>query len=274
MVGQADLPNAIALNSMAFNAARVLGPSLGGFMVDLVGESWCFALNAVSYLAVIVSYLMMDAAEPEREHHPSAWGHFLEGWRYTRDHRPLRTLLGLSTITNFASAPVMVLAPVFADAIFHRGARGYGLLTGAFGLGAIGGTFRLASHRSVRAMPRMVAFAAISVGVATVLFSMAPAYAICLAAMLLCGFSVMTQLPGTNMLVQTLVAEDYRGRVMALYTMSVVGMIPLGNLAAGALAEVVGVRWTAFAGGLVCLVGGAAFARSKHTIEAALEEGK
>ncbi len=270
MVGREDLANAIALNSMAYNAARVIGPSLGGFMVYAVGETWCFAINAVSYLAVIVSFLLMNTHEPEREQHGSALGHFKEGLLYAWRRKPLRALLGLSTITNLASAPILVLAPVFADGLFHTGPRGYGFLTGAFGLGAIGGTFRLASHRRISAMPKVVSIAAIAVGASVILFAAAPMYLVCLVAMLCCGFSVMTQLPGTNMLVQSLIGEEYRGRVMALYTMSVVGMIPIGNLAAGALAEVIGPRWTAFAGGVICLAGSGAFARARGIIEAAL----
>ena len=117
----------------------------------------------------------------------------------------------------------------------------------------------------------MVAMAALAVGCAVMLFALSPLYWICLLAMLACGFSVMTQLPGTNMLVQSLIAEDYRGRVMALYTMTVVGMIPLGNLAAGAMAEVIGARATAFAGGMVCLGGGALFGRARREIEIELK---
>jgi MFS family permease len=270
MVGRADLPNAIAVNSMAYNAARVIGPSLGGVMVSAVGETWCFALNAVSYLAVIISFLMMDTAEPARERHDSALGHFQEGALYAWRNKPLRALLSLSTVTNIASAPILVLAPVFADAIFHKGARGYGFLTGAFGLGAILATFRLASHPAIARMPRVVSYAALAVGASVMLFALSPLYGLCLAAMFFCGFSVMTQLPATNMLVQSLLAEEYRGRVMALYTMSVVGMIPIGNLAAGALADWIGPRWTAWIGGAVCIAGGAVFGRARGGIERAL----
>ena len=270
MVGREDLPNAIAVNSMAYNAARVIGPSLGGVMVSAVGETWCFALNAVSYLAVIISFLMMDTPEHEREHQASALGHFKEGLVYAWDRKPLRALLTLSTLTNIASAPILVLAPVFADGIFHTGARGYGFLTGAFGLGAIFATFRLARHQSIGRMPRVVSMASLAVGASVMLFAISPVFGLCLAAMFFCGYSVMTQLPGTNMLVQTLLAEEYRGRVMALYTMSVVGMIPLGNLAAGAIAEVIGPRWTALLGGAICLAGGAVFGRARGGIERAL----
>jgi MFS family permease len=119
-------------------------------------------------------------------------------------------------------------------------------------------------------MPRTVSLASLAVGISVILYSGAPVYAVCLAAMFFCGFAVMTQLPGTNMLVQSLIAEQYRGRVMALYSMSVLGMIPLGNLAAGALAEVAGARWTAFAGGVVCLLSGASFGRGRGVIERAL----
>jgi len=119
-------------------------------------------------------------------------------------------------------------------------------------------------------MPKVVSLAALAVGCSVMIFAVAPMYLICLFAMFGCGFSVMTQLPGTNMLVQSLIPEDYRGRVMALYTMSVVGMIPLGNLGAGALAEVIGPRWTALVGGLICLVGGGLFGRARRGIEGAL----
>jgi MFS family permease len=274
MVGREDLANAIALNSMAFNAARVVGPSVAGVLVYQLGEAWCFAVNAASYVAVIISYLMMNPDEPERERHGSAFGHFKEGFLYTWRSRPLRSLLALSTISNFAAAPVMVLAPVFADAIFHTGSRGYGYLTGAFGLGAIAGTFRLATNRNVGAMPRVVFVAALGVGFFSMAYALAPLYLLCLMAMMACGFSVMTQLPGTNMLIQTLIGEEYRGRVMALYTMTVIGMIPLGNLAAGALAEVAGARATAMAGGVICVANGLYYGRARGTIEAALKQGQ
>jgi MFS family permease len=272
MVGERDLANAIALNSMAYNVARVIGPPVGGVLVAIVGEPACFALDSISYLAVIASFLMMRSVEPERESHGSPLGHFLEGWRYVWNRDTLRALMSLSALTNVASAPLVVLAPVFADAIFHMGATGYGFMNGAFGLGAIAGTFNLARHARVTAMPKIVSIASIGVGGCLLILAGAPIYPLCLLAMLLAGFAVMTQLPGTNMLVQTLIDESYRGRVMGLYSMSVVGMIPLGNLAAGAVAESIGVRWTTFAGGLLCLASAMLFSQSRKSIEQALEE--
>lgn len=274
MVGKEDLPNAIALNSMTFNAARVVGPSLGGFSVALFGEAACFLLNAISFLAVLACFVAMRANEPRDGHEQeSPLEHLRSGFIYVHHSKPLRALLGLTAVMNFSSAPALVLGPVFADAIFHRGSQGLGFILGIFGIGAVVGTLALANEASVEIMPRIVNLSAMGVGVGLLIFAWAPVYEVVLVGALIGGFCTMRQLAATNSLIQTMIEDRYRGRVMALYTMTVVGMLPLGNFAAGAVAEHIGVRWTVCLGGLLTLAAAMAFAGARQQVrEAALRQ--
>ena len=269
MVGKEDLPNAIALNSMTFNAARVVGPSLGGLGVALLGEAACFLVNAISFLAVLACFVLMRSVEPA----PAPAGqspleHLRGGFDYVRQNRPLRALLALTAVMNFGSAPVLVLGPVFADAIFHRGSQGLGFILGSFGIGAVVGTLALAGESSTAVLPRVVNLSALGVATGLMIFAWAPTYSIVLAGAWIGGFSTMRQLAATNALIQTIIDDRFRGRVMALYTMTVVGMLPLGNFSAGAVAERVGVRWTVCLGALCTLAAALAFLRARNEVQA------
>jgi MFS family permease len=271
LVGKEDLPNALAINAMAFNLARVIGPSAGGFLVDRFGEALCFTLNAFSYLAVIISISLIRSQEPRRTQHASPLDHLREGFTYVRDRAGLRSLLNLSVVSNFATAPLMLLAPVFADGIFGLGARGYGILTGTYALGAVVGTLTLARHGKTAGLSRIVWLGAAGVGSAQLLYAVSPVYILSLVCAFVAGFSFLRQLPGTNTLVQSVIDEEYRGRVMALYTMSVTGMIPVGNLTGGFAAQVIGPRWTVACAGFILLAAAIQFGRTRHNVEEALE---
>lgn len=259
LAGKEDLLNAISLNSAIFNAARVAGPAIAGVIVARLGEGLCFALNGLSFLAVIACLLAMRIPLPQRRPQESPWRHLLDGFRYAHGHPAVRTLLMLIGAASLASVPVIVLMPFFADAIFHRGSQGLGFLMGAMGAGAVAGTLWLAGRGSTATLPRVILLGSLMLGASFVLFALSPSYYLALALMPVAGFSVMRQNASANTLIQTLIPDEYRGRIMALYTMMVVGMGPFGSLAAGALAQRAGVRATVLLGGLICLAAAAWF---------------
>lgn len=251
MVGKDDLQNAIALNSMTFNAARIIGPSIAGFLVAAVGEGLCFAFNSATFVAVIVSLVIMRPVEPERERDDSALRRLRGGFLYAWNSRAVRMMLFVTALANLASTPISVLAPVFADAIFERGATGLGFLTGAMGLGAMIGTYVLARNAATANPVHVVLTSTLLGGISLAVFAASPWFHLSLAAIAAFGFSLFRQLAATNSLIQSLIDDAYRGRVMSLYSMTVVGMLPLGNLAAGTLAHAVGVRLTVAAGAVL-----------------------
>lgn len=272
MVGREDLLNAIALNSVIFNTARMAGPAVAGLLIAAIGEGPCFLLNAVTFLAVIASLAALRLPPMARARPGSPWAHLRGGLRYVARHRPVFALLVTNALANIARAPAVALAPFFADAIFHRGARGLGILTGAAGLGAVAGTLGLARQTATAGLPGVVSHSLLLTGVCLVLFAWAPWYALALAAYALVGYSQMRQNAATNTLVQTLIPDEYRGRIMALFSITVIGVMPVGQLAGGAIAEKVGTRWTVFLGGLACLAGAAAYRRSFAAVRRAVQE--
>jgi predicted MFS family arabinose efflux permease len=259
MAGKEDLLNAISLNSAVFNSARVIGPAIAGLVVAALGEGTCFLLNAVSFLAVIVCLLAMRLPPFVRDVQDSPWAHLKDGLRYTFQHRPVRTVLGLMAMTTIAGMPAVVLMPFFADDIFHRGSQGLGFLMGAMGVGAVIGTLVLAGRSEVRGLPRIMFCSAASTGACFLLFSASSWFYISLLIMPLIGFSTMRQMASANTLIQSLIPDKYRGRVMALYAMTVVGLGPFGSLAAGAMAHRFGARVTVTAGGALYLLAAAVF---------------
>ena len=252
LVGKDDLLSAISLNSVTFNSARIVGPSIAGFLVAALGEGPCFLINSVSFLPVLASILVMRAAEPVRRPAESALANLRDGLRYAWSSHDIRGFLGLTAAANLACAPALVLAPVIADAVFHQGSQGLGLLTGAFGVGAVIGTLTLAA-RDRPSHLRTIFFSALQLALALALYAWSPAFAVSLCAAGLIGYAVMRQLAATNTEIQSRIDDAFRGRVMAMYSMVVVGMLPIGNLLGGAIAEIIGVRWTIFTGALLCL---------------------
>ena len=262
MVGdKEDLGNAIALNSSMVNGARLLGPSTAGLLIGLVGEGICFLLNGISYLAVIASLILMKlAARPAQRQRPRLLRQLREGLSYASKFEPIRVILLLIALVSFMGMPYTVLMPIFAKDILHGGAEALGFLMGSAGVGALVGAAWLASRKSVLGLGRMIPLAAAIFGTGLVAFSFSRWFVVSLFLMLLVGFGQIVQLASSNTLLQTIVDDDKRGRVMSLYAMSFMGMMPLGNLLAGTVAGKIGATWTVFAGGVACIFGAIVFA--------------
>lgn len=258
MVGKDDLPNAIALNSTMFNSARMIGPAVGGLLVALMGEGLCFLINAASFLAVLAGLARMGLRPPARPALQGAPGGIAEGLAFVARTEPFRSLLLLVALVSLAGMPFAVLLPVFATAL-QAGPEGYGLLMGAVGLGALAGALRLAAHRDVRRLERLPALATSGLALGLVLFSQAPSFWPAAAALLLVGFCLITETATSNTLLQSLVPDRLRGRVMACYMMCFAGLSPFGALAAGAAAHHIGASATVTIGGGICLLGALSF---------------
>jgi MFS family permease len=260
MVGKEDLMNAIALNSSMFNGARIIGPAIAGILVARIGEGWCFFANAISYIAVIVGLLMMQLPPPAyRASSASPLAHLIEGFRFVRRTGPIRALLLLLGLVSLVGMPYTVLMPIFADKILHGGARGLGILMGATGVGALLGALTLASRTGVRGLGRWVAFSCAGFGFFLVLFSWSRHFWLSVALLLPVGFSMMLEMSSSNTLIQAMVPDHLRGRVMAVYSMMFMGMAPFGALLGGALADRLGAPLTVSIGAVACLAGAALF---------------
>lgn len=259
MTGKDDLLSAISLNSAIFNAARVIGPGLAGVLVAAVGEGLCFALNAVSFLAVIASLAAMRLPPLALKVTDSPWSHLVDGFRYAWGHAAVRRLLAMMAATTMAGMPAMVLMPFFADEVFGRGSQGLGFLLGAMGTGAVVGTLVLAGRTRTDGLPNVIVYSAAMMGAAFMLFAFSEWFWFSLAVMPVLGYSVMRQMASANTLIQTSIPDHYRGRIMALYSMTVVGLGPFGSLAAGAMAHACGARLTVMAGGLLALAAAVVF---------------
>jgi MFS family permease len=261
LVGREDLVNAIALNSSMVNGARIVGPSVDGLLVAAVGEGWCFLLNSLSYVAVIIGLLLMRI-EPRRRTvvSGSGWHDTLEGFRFVARTAPVRALLLLLGAVSFAGMPYAVLMPVFARSILGGGPQTLGLLTGCSGVGALAGALTLATRSGVRGLGRWVMVAAASFGVTLVLFSVSETLWLSAALLVPVGASMMVQMAASNTLIQSMVPDALRGRVMAVYSMMFMGMAPFGALSAGTTAEHIGAPLTVALGGIVCLIAATIFA--------------
>ena len=254
MVGKKDLVNAIALNSSMFNAARVAGPAVAGVLVASIGEGWCFLVNGVSYLAVIAGLLMMRLAPsaPPRAR-GSALTELLEGVRFVRGAAPIRDLLTMLGLVSLLGTPYTVLMPIFAEGVFHSGPRGLGWLMGATGIGAVLGALNVAARTGVKGLGAMTGRACAAFGACLALFALSHWFWLSLVMLIPVGFTLMTQMACTNTLIQTMVPDHLRGRVMALYSVMFMGMAPFGSFLAGALAEKIGAPATVAIGGLSCV---------------------
>jgi MFS family permease len=240
MVGREDLMNAIALNSSMFNGARIVGPAIAGVLVATIGEGWCFFANAVSFIAVIVGLLMMKITPREAERSASVITHIAEGFRYAARTAPIRAILLLVGLVSLVGIPYTVLMPIFADQILHGGARGYGILMGATGIGALLGALVLASRTGVRGLGRIAALSAGGFGLSLVVFAFSKNFYFSMAILVPVGFTMMTQMACANTLIQSMVPDRLRGRMMSLYSMMFIGMSPVGALCGGAIANWLG----------------------------------
>ena len=260
MVGKEDLMNAIALNSSMFNGARIIGPAIAGVLVAKIGEGWCFFANGISYIAVIIGLLMMRVPRSSRRAAAaSPWVHIIEGFRFVRHTAPIRAILLLLGLVSLVAMPYTVLMPIFADRILHGGARALGILMGATGVGALLGALTLASRSGVHGLGRWVAFSCAGFGVSLILFSLSRNLWLSAALLLPVGFGMMLQMSSSNTLIQAMVPDHLRGRVMAVYSMMFMGMAPFGALLGGALADRLGAPITVSMGAVACVGGAALF---------------
>ncbi|HXI62265.1 MAG TPA: MFS transporter [Pyrinomonadaceae bacterium] len=257
-----DLANAIALNSSMVNAARLLGPSIGGVVIAAVGEGWCFMADAISYLAVIASLVAMTITP--RMTRPTKDANILqqlrEGWTYAAHFAPIRDVLLLLALVSLVGMPYTVLMPVFANEILHGGPSTLGWLMAASGIGALVGALLLAARKSVLGLGKYIPLTAASFGAGLVAFSFTRVLWLSLLLMIVTGFGFMVQMAASNTVLQTIVDEDKRGRVMSFYTMAFMGTAPFGSLLAGWVADKIGAPHTLLFGGIGCVLGALWFA--------------
>jgi MFS family permease len=258
---RADLPNAIALNSSMVNASRIIGPSVGGIMIAAVGEGWCFAFDAVSYLAVIASLLAMRL---EKFSPPAANTRMLDelrtGFRYVTRFPPVRDSLLLLALVATMGMPYNVLMPAIAAGVLHGGPHTLGYLMTAVGVGALGGAFYLASRRSVLGLGLVMVTATATFGIGLIAFSFSRVLWLSLLLLPFVGAGMMVVMASTNTILQTIVEDDMRGRVMSFYTMAFLGTAPLGSLLAGFAADHIGPTRTVTLGGVACALAAVVFA--------------
>ncbi|MGZ5552908.1 MAG: MFS transporter [Chthoniobacterales bacterium] len=250
-----DLPNAIALNSSMVNASRLIGPSIAGVVIAAVGEGWCFFIDGVSYIAVIISLLLMrmtvQQAARKRE---SVIVELKEGWHYVSRFKPIRAILLLLATVSLFGMPYTVLMPIFARDVLHGGAHTLGLLTGATGVGALVSAAYLATRKSVVGLGKVIPTVTIVFGASLIAFGLSHWMPVSIIALLFAGFGMMQAMAASNTILQTIVEEDKRGRVMAFYSMAFMGMVPFGSLIAGEVASRVGAPVTVMICGSVCIV--------------------
>ncbi len=262
-----DLGNAIALNSSMVNVARLIGPSIAGIVIATVGEGWCFTIDGVSYIAVIVALLRMRIpriAAPAIARR--ALQQFREGFSYAFGFPPIRSIIMLLALVSLVGVPYSVLMPIFATQIFHGGPHTLGSLMTASGCGALLGALWLAARRSVVGLGRVIPVASALFGAGLISFALMRSFWIALPCLTVAGFGFMVQMASSNTVIQTIVDDEKRGRVMSFYTMAFLGTVPFGSLIAGSLSARIGAPNTLIIGGVCCLGGAAIFARNLPTL--------
>ena len=257
-----DLGNAIALNSSIGTSARLFGPSIAGILIATVGEGMCFLLNGLSFLAVIAALLAMKIPRRKREmQNRQVIQGLKEGFSYAFGFAPIRSLLLLLGLVSLMGMPYQVLMPIFAGKILHGGPHTLGFLMAASGCGALAGTIYLASRKSVLGLGRIIVISSSLFGIGLITFSLSRVFWLSFLLMLLTGSGMMVQMASTNTVLQTIVEEDKRGRVMSFYAMAFMGMVPFGSLLAGSLANNIGAPYTVMIGGIACIFGSVMFAK-------------
>jgi len=265
------LSNAIALNSTMVNASRIIGPSIGGVIIALAGEGWCFLLDAISYVAVIGSLLAMHITRVQRAPRTTrVWEELRTGMRYIRGSLPIRTALMLLAVVSMMSMPYTVLMPAIATQTLHGGAHTLGFLMTASGVGALIGALYLASRLSVVGLETVSAAATIAFGVGLIGFAVSRVLWLSLAILPVVGAGFMVQMASMNTIIQTLVDERLRGRVMAFYVMAFLGTAPIGSLLAGIVAAKIGSEYTIMFGGSVSVIAGIWFASQLPRLRAVM----
>ena len=263
-----DLPNAIALNSSMANMARLVGPSFAGILIAAFGEGGCYAIDSVSYIAVIASLLMMRLPKRPviRASEKKMISELKEGVRYAVRFKPVFSVLLILALISMMGMPYMVLLPIVVTERLHGGAMLLGYLTAASGLGALTGVLYLASRKSVIGLGRVIWISSATFGIGLMAFAFSRWSALSMFFIFIAGMGMMVQLASGNTILQTIVEENKRGRVMSLYTMAVAGMVPFGSLLSGFSAKYLGASTTIFIGGAACVLGGVAFYRALPSI--------
>jgi MFS family permease len=256
MVGKEDLPNAIALNSSIFNGARVVGPAIAGFAIAWVGEGWCFFLNGISFLAVIVALLMMRLEKIDiRAGKGSPLRNFLQGFHFAMSDRPIRSALLLVSVMSMFGLQYSVFLPIFARDILHGGPGRLGMLMSFAGVGAVIGALHFAARTDYKGLVEWIAATSTTCAVGLILFSQSHVFWLSAAMLLIVGFSATSQLAATNTIVQGRVPDELRSRIMAVYATMFMGVQPLGALIAGGVAKRIGAPYALSAFGTICLIG-------------------
>lgn len=261
MVGKRDLMNAIALNSSMINGARIIGPAVAGVVIAFLGEGLCFLLNGISFVFVIAGLFALRIENAVERSEGSALSHLREGFLFIRHARPVRAVLWLVSLVSLFGLPYIVLMPIFADRILGGGPRALGVMMSAAGIGALGGSLTLAARRESRGLGRVVATSVAMFSLMIVLFSFSRNLLLSAALLVPAGFAVMLQLSASNTLLQMMVPDNLRGRMMSFYSMSLIGVTPFGNLLAGAVASRIGAAGTLALGGVICFAGAMIFSR-------------
>lgn len=254
LVERDDLMNAIALNSSMVQGSRVVGPAIAGLMIKWVGEGFCFLINGLSYLAIIAGLLTIRIVrQQQNKTDGSTLKNLIEGFDYMRRERNVRSLLLLVAFVSIFGLPYIVLMPVFASEVLNGGPGTLGILMGAAGIGALSGAFSLAFRRQIQGLDRVPGLSAAVFGFMLVLFSFSRNLILSAILLSLVGFTLLLQMSSSNTLVQTIVPDRMRGRMMSFYSMSLMGMAPFGSLLAGIVAARIGAPYTVAAGGVCCL---------------------
>lgn len=257
-----DLGNAIALNSSMVNGARLIGPTIAGILISLTGEGICFLLNGISYIFVIVFlFMMIISPRKAKVQHTDFLKGLKEGFSYTFGFAPIRYIILLLALVSLMGMPYTVLIPVFAKNILHGGSHTFGFLMGASGIGALAGAIYLASRKNVRGLGKFIPLFAAVFGFGLITFSFSHIFWLSMILMLITGFGMLMQMTSSNTILQTIVDDDKRGRVMSFYLMAFMGTAPFGSLLAGFLASKVGAPNTLIIGGVACIIGAAFYAR-------------
>ena len=252
-----DLQNAIAINSSMVNMARLIGPSLAGMLIAVSSEGWCFLIDGISYIAVIASLLMMRLHAPVVERKAASMlTELAAGWNYVSEFLPIRTILALFAVISLMGMPFVVLMPIFAARVLHGGPHTLGFLMAAMGLGALVSALSLAARRNVRGLVRMIPVAAAVFGLGLIGFGFSHVFWLSMLMVFIAGMGMMQGMAASNTVIQTIVTDDKRGRVMSYYTMAFMGMAPFGSLLAGTMASRFGAPWTVVMNGAVVLLGG------------------
>jgi MFS family permease len=260
MVGKEDLPNAIALNSSIFNSARVVGPAIAGFAITWVGEGWCFFLNGISFLAVIIALLMMRLKKFEpRVSKDSPLQNFVQGFRFAMSDRPIRSVLLLLSLMSFLGMQYSVFMPIFARDILHVGPSRFGWLMSSAGIGAVIGALHFAARTNYKGLVESIAATSATFALGLMFFSQSRIFWFSTAMLLIVGFSATSLMAATNTIVQSRVPDELRGRIMAVYATMFLGVQPLGALIAGGMAKRIGAPHALTAAGSICLIGSLIF---------------